>query len=78
MLPAVEVARGDGGEPGLGFFKQLTVALDASTTAQILRQTTVPFVLAILGPLLPKDVTTFIPKVLPLPSNLPGFPFPSP
>jgi len=67
-----------GGEPGLGFLKQLTDALNTSTTVQILRETTVPFVLAILGPLLPKDVTTFIPKVLPLPSNLPGFPIPSP
>ncbi len=69
-----------GGEPGLGFVKQFTVALDATTTAQILRETTIPFVLAILGPLLPKDVTTLIPSTLPLPlpSGLPGgFPFPT-
>lgn len=69
-----------GGEPGLGVVKQFTVALDATTTAQILRETTIPFVLAILGPLLPKDVTTLIPRELPLPlpSGLPGgFPFPT-
>ena len=62
---------------GLGLLYQLDQALDASTTAQLLRQTTVPFVLAVLGPLLPKDVTTLLPTVpvgLPIPS---GFPLPT-
>jgi len=67
-----------GGNPGLGFIKQFEQAFNASTTVQILRDTTVPFVLAILGPLLPKDVTTLIPSAFPLPSGLPGaFPLPT-
>lgn len=67
-----------GGDPGLGIFKQLAVAIDNSTTGQILRQTTVPFVLAILGPLLPKDVTSLIPGGLPFPNGvpIPGLPTP--
>ena len=63
-----------GGDPGLGIFKQLAVAIDDSTTGQILRQTTVPFVLAILGPLLPKDVTSLIPGGLPFPNGVPRIP----
>ena len=63
-----------GGDPGLGIFKQLAVALDDSTTADILRQTTVPFVLAVLGPLLPKDVTSLIPGGLQFPLGVPGLP----
>jgi uncharacterized membrane protein required for colicin V production len=60
-----------GGDPGLGIFKQLAVAIDDSTTGQILKETTVPFVLAILGPLLPKDVTSLIPGGLPFPNGVP-------
>lgn len=60
-----------GGDPGLGIFKQLAVAIDGSTTGQILRETTVPFVLAILGPLLPRDVTSLIPSGLPFPNGVP-------
>jgi len=63
-----------GGDPGLGIFKQLAIAIDDSTTGQLLRQTTVPFVLAILGPLLPKDVTSLIPGGLPFPNGVPGLP----
>ncbi len=72
-----------GGSPGLGLIKNFEAAFNASTTVQILRETTVPFVLAVLGPLLPKDVTQFIPSGLPvpgglpLPSLLPGFPLPT-
>jgi uncharacterized membrane protein required for colicin V production len=66
-----------GGSPGLGFVKEFEKAFNASTTVQILRDTTVPFVLAVLGPLLPKDVTQFIPTGVPLPSSLPGFPLPT-
>jgi hypothetical protein len=56
-----------------GGLKDLTQAVNASTTAQILRSTTVPVVLAILGPFLPKDVSTIVP------TGLPGrLPFPSP
>ena len=60
-----------GGDPGLGIFKQLAVAIGDSTTGQILRNTTVPFVLAILGPLLPRDVTSLIPAGLPFPNGVP-------
>jgi hypothetical protein len=60
-----------GGDPGLGIFKQLAVAIDDSTTGQILRETTVPFVLAILGPLLPRDVTSLVPGGLPFPNGVP-------
>ena len=67
-----------GGDPGLGVFKQLAIAIDDSTTGQLLRQTTVPFVLAVLGPLLPKDVTSLIPGGLPFPNGVPGLPTPKP
>jgi uncharacterized membrane protein required for colicin V production len=62
---------------GLGFLSSWKESLDASTTAQILRSTTVPTVLTILGPLLPTDVTSVLPKTIPgLPtgSGIPGFP----
>ena len=73
-------------EPGLGFLKTVSQQLDSSTIGQFLIHTTVPFVLAILGPLLPKDVSSAVPTGLPglpgLPGSgvpgLPGFPFPSP
>jgi uncharacterized membrane protein required for colicin V production len=48
-----------------GGLKELTQALNASTTAQLLRGSTVPLVLAVLGPLLPKDVSTILPGGLP-------------
>lgn len=55
-----------------GVLKELTQALNGSTTVQLLRDTTVPIVLAILGPLLPKDASTIFP------SGLPGrLPFPT-
>ena len=50
-----------------GFLKDLTQAANASETVKLLRGTTVPIVLAILGPVLPKDVSTLVP----LPTNLP-------
>jgi uncharacterized membrane protein required for colicin V production len=66
-------------DPGLGFLKDLTVALDSSTIGQALINTTVPVVLAILGPLLPKDVSTLVPTGLPggLPPGLPVVPLPT-
>ena len=61
---------------GLGALEGLTETLNASTTVHILRSTTVPVVLTILGPFLPSDVTTLLPTGIPgLPSELP---FPSP
>ena len=54
---------------GLGFLKSFTAAFNASTTVHILRGSVVPVVLAILGPLLPKDIKSFVPTALP--KNLP-------
>ena len=58
-------------EPGLGFLKTVSQQLDSSTIGQFLIHTTVPFVLAILGPLLPKDISSALPASLP---GLPGLP----
>ena len=56
-----------------GLLKELTVALNGSTTVHLLRDSTVPLALAVLGPFLPKDVATL------LPGGLPGrLPFPVP
>jgi len=49
---------------GLGFLKSFTAAFNASTTVHILRGSVVPVVLAILGPLLPKDIKSFVPTAL--------------
>ena len=69
-------------DPGLGFLKTFSQQLDSSTIGQFLIHTTVPFVLAVLGPLLPKDVSSMVPAGLPGAAGgvpgLPGFPFPSP
>ena len=70
-----------GKDPGLGFLKTLSQALDSSTIGQFLIHTTVPFVLAVLGPLLPKDVSTLVPTTVPgsgLPGGLPGLHLPLP
>jgi uncharacterized membrane protein required for colicin V production len=58
-----------------GLFKSFTEAFNGAETVKLLRGTTVPVVLAILGPLLPKDVTTLLPNGLP--TRLP-FPIPTP
>jgi len=62
-------------DPGLGFLKTLSQALDNSTIGQFLIKTTVPFVLAVLGPLLPRDITSLVPTGLPG-SGLPGLGIP--
>ena len=64
-----------GQDPGLGFLKTVSQALDSSTIGQFLIHTTVPFVLAVLGPLLPKDISSLVPTEIPgtgLPGGLPG------
>ena len=52
--------------------------LASSTTVQILRGTSVPFLVAVLGPLLPKDLSTIVRGAVPgvpgLPSGIPGLP----
>ena len=60
-----------------GFLKDLTAQFNASTTVGLLRGSTVPVVLAILGPILPADVKSLLPGGLPsaipgLPGGLPG------
>ncbi len=54
---------------GVGVIKSFTESFNASTTVHILRGSVVPVVLAILGPLLPKDIKTFTPTGLP--TNMP-------
>ncbi len=50
---------------GLTQLKQLSSALNGSVTVHILRSTTVPLVLTVLGPLLPRDVSSLSPAGLP-------------
>jgi uncharacterized membrane protein required for colicin V production len=58
-----------------GLLKSFTEAFNASETVKLLRGTTVPVTLAILGPVLPRDLTTLFPNGLP--SRLP-FPIATP
>lgn len=51
-----------------GFLKDLIKSFNASETVRLLRETTVPVMVAILGPFLPKDLSAVVPK------GLPGFP----
>lgn len=61
---------------GPGMLKTITDALNGSTTVHLLRDTTVPIILGLLGPLLPKDISSLIPSGLP---SLPGgLPLPTP
>jgi uncharacterized membrane protein required for colicin V production len=53
----------------------LVQAIDGSTIGKLLEATTVPIVLRLLGPLLPSDITSFLPATFP--GGLPGFPIPS-
>lgn len=57
-----------------GLLKEFTQAFNGSETVKLLRGTTVPVTLAVLGPLLPKDLSSLLPDGLP--TRLP-FPFPS-
>jgi len=57
-----------------GPISDVVKAFNASETVHLLRQTTVPFLLAILGPFLPKDLKSIVPTGpggLPIPSGLP-------
>jgi uncharacterized membrane protein required for colicin V production len=55
-----------------GLLHDIRVAVDDSTIGQLLERSVVPFVLLILGPLLPKDITTVVPSNIP--GGLPFFP----
>jgi uncharacterized membrane protein required for colicin V production len=63
---------GPAASAGLGFLKSIHDALEVSTIAGFLRDTTVPVMLTILGPFIPKDVT------LPYFPIVPGGSFPIP
>ncbi len=65
-----------GEQAGLGFLKEISQALDSSTIGQFLIHTTVPFVLAVLGPLLPEDISTLVPTTGPPSSGIPGLGIP--
>jgi uncharacterized membrane protein required for colicin V production len=56
-----------GGLTQAGTLKDLTKAFNASETVHLLRETTVPVVLAVLGPILPTDVKTLLPNGVPFP-----------
>jgi uncharacterized membrane protein required for colicin V production len=55
--------------------KDFTEQVNSSETVKLLRDTTVPIVLAIVGPILPKDLHTLLPgglpDRLPFPSSIP-------
>ena len=66
--------QGIGQSPGLGIVSSLVASFNESYTVHLLRQTTVPVVLAILGPLLPKDITSLVPGGIPGMPGIPGLP----
>jgi uncharacterized membrane protein required for colicin V production len=63
-----------GSAPGLGAVTSLVSAFNSSYTVQLLRDSTVPLVLALLGPLLPKDISSLAPTGTPGLPGLPGIP----
>lgn len=63
-----------GQTPGLTYFEGLVSGFNGSYTVHLLRDTTVPLVLAILGPFLPKDVSGIVPRGVPGLPGVPGFP----
>jgi uncharacterized membrane protein required for colicin V production len=54
---------------GFGILKDVADGIDTSTIGQLLEKTTVPLILALLGPLLPQDIKTLVPNTIP---GLPG------
>ncbi len=60
-----------GHRPGLDYIESLTGSFNSSVTVGLLRDTTVPLVLTVLGPLLPSDISTLVPGGIP---GLPGMP----
>jgi len=63
-----------GQSPGLGFLTSFVTSFNESYTVHLLRATTVPVVLTILGPLLPKDINSLVPGGLPGMPGIPGLP----
>jgi len=60
--------------PGIppGLLQEFTKAFNASETVKLLQGTTVPVLLAILAPLLPKDLSAIFPSGLPTRLPFPG------
>ena len=56
----------------LGVLDTLRAALESSTIARVLEDTTVPIVLLLLGPFLPTDIKSIVPTQIP--GGLPFFP----
>ncbi|MBI3747015.1 MAG: CvpA family protein [Chloroflexi bacterium] len=54
---------------GFGILKSVADGIDTSVIGQLLEKTLVPVVLAVLGPLLPQDIKTLVPRTIP---GLPG------
>lgn len=63
-----------GHQPGLNFVEPLTASFNSSVTVHLLRDTTVPLTLTVLGPLLPGDISTLVPSGLPGMPGIPGLP----
>jgi membrane protein required for colicin V production len=63
-----------GNRPGINYITDLAASFNASVTVHLLRETTVPLVLALLGPLLPKDISTLVPGGVPGLPGIPGLP----
>lgn len=61
-----------GGFVDTGLLHDVREAVDGSTIGQILEKSTVPIVLLLLGPLLPKDITQVVQTSIP--GGLPFFP----
>src|SRR5215213_7222102 len=64
---------------GLGILDTLRDAIEGSTIAQLLENTTVPIVLLLLGPFLPTDIRSIVPTQIPgglpfFPTGIPGLP----
>ncbi len=69
-----DASTGLAGLTDVGFLHDIRVAVDESTIGKFLEDTTVPIVLLLLGPLLPKDISSIVPTTIP--GGLPGFPIP--
>ena len=52
----------------------IVASFNESYTVHLLRATTVPFVLTVLGPLLPKDISSLVPGGVPGMPGIPGLP----
>jgi uncharacterized membrane protein required for colicin V production len=69
-----DASTGLAGIKDIGFLHDIRVAVDESTIGKLLEDTTVPIVLLLLGPFLPKDISSIVPTTIP--GGLPGFPIP--